>query len=107
MPVNMPDGPLLEAAICADHHRQIETGAAWDWNWDRGEILMGSDATPRLKDFTIESRGDRSELGIENVILTLDLGRDGETVDLVRVRMTMEEVKELISALDQFQPPAG
>ena len=44
--VNKPGGALLlEAAVCEGHHGQIAAGAAWDWNWEHGEILMGADAT--------------------------------------------------------------
>jgi hypothetical protein len=104
IPVTRPKQLLLEAAVCDEHHALIEAGAAWEWNIDHGEILMGSDVTPRVKQFKVIRTPARTELG-DSLTIEIELERDGEIVDLVRVRVSSQLAQKLAEAITRRRPP--
>jgi hypothetical protein len=103
-PVNADGAPLLEAVVCGQHHDQLESGAAWNWNYDHGEILMGSDATPRVADWGTEEGAGSSEIGV-GLTLRFDLTQSGDVLDIVRIWMSKGQVEELSEWLSQIVPP--
>ncbi len=100
LPVNTAGAPPLEAAICNDHQHQVEVGAAWNWNHEQGEVLMGVDTYPRVSNWGTESGAGGSEVG-EGLTLRLDLVQDGEATDILRLWVTKAQAADLAGWLSQ------
>ncbi len=102
--VSSPDQLLIQAALCDDHNALIAGGAPWDYNWDDNKILMGSDVLPRLVHARVERAPGRTELG-DSLVIELELSRDGEIVDLIRLRAPRTLANHLADALNRGRPP--
>jgi hypothetical protein len=91
--INTPGTAFKEAIVCQRHHDQIESGASWNWSPDRGEILMAADLPLRLLDWSIGAR-TTSEAG-PGVMVQLDVGRNGQLLDLVSIWLTDDQIRAL------------
>jgi hypothetical protein len=91
--INTPGTAFEEAIVCQRHHDQIQAGAAWNWSADRGEILMGTDLPLRLLGWSVGER-TTSDAG-PGLLVQLDVGRDGELVDLVSIWLTDDQARSL------------
>ncbi len=73
-------GRPVESRVCAEHDNELQSDAERDWDESAGRILLGADAYPRLRSWTITETigGDLLELrlrgggGVEAVTLHVD-----------------------------------
>jgi hypothetical protein len=106
MAINEPGAPFLETPLCDEHRAVVAKGAAWDYQLESGHgiLRIGSDADPRLREWTTEEFGTNSEVG-PGLTLELDLMRDGETVHRTRLWITREQSARLGELLTRLGKP--
>jgi hypothetical protein len=80
-------GRPLDSAVCERHEAELQGDAERDWDEPSQRILLGADALPRLRSWTITE-------SIGGDVLTLGL-RNGDEVEQLTVHIDDDEIAAL------------